>query len=160
MLRRNNRKPVGSPTGNSITIGGIIVDFVVPAGTADGAATMFECTVAAGALVPPPHSHDGFDEMIYGLEGVFTFVVDGDTHYIGPGEALFIRRGQVHRFVNNGPADGKFLSVATPGLFGPEYFREFRDVLYAAGDGPPDADALAAVMQRHGLTPADASLTR
>ena len=138
----------------SITIGGIIVDFLVESADSDGVATVFECTVAAGAQVPPPHSHDGFDETVYGLEGVFKFMIDGESRYLGPGESLCLRRGQVHEFQNQGPEDGKFLSVATPGLFGPEYFLEFRDVLYAARDAAPDRDALAAVMHRHGLTPA------
>src|SRR5262245_5593772 len=151
------RKATGKSPGTSITIGGIIVDFLVEASDSEGVATVFECIVAAGAQVPPPHSHDAFDETVYGLEGVFAFVIDGETRYIGPSESLCIRRGQVHQFVNKGPADGKFLSVATPGLFGPEYFLEYRDVLYAAGGGPPDADALAAVMRRHGLTPAERS---
>ena len=157
-MRRHTRKAVvrtsGTTTGTSITIGGIVVDFLVEAAESEGVATVFECTVAAGAHVPPPHSHDGFDETVYGLEGVFTFVIDGATHYIGPGESLCIRRGQVHEFINMGPEDGKFLSVATPGVFGPAYFLEFRDVLYAAPDGRPDDAALFAVMQRHGLTPA------
>jgi quercetin dioxygenase-like cupin family protein len=141
-------------TGTSITIGGIIVDFVLEAAESNGVATVFECIVAADAQVPPPHSHDGFDETVYGLDGVFAFVIDGETHYVGPGESLCIERGRVHEFSNKGPADGKFLSVATPGLFGPEYFLDFREVLYAARGGPPDPAALSAVMLRHGLTPA------
>jgi quercetin dioxygenase-like cupin family protein len=150
---RPKRKTARRET-TSITIGGIIVDFLVEAADSEGVATVFECTVAADAHVPPPHSHDGFDETLYGLEGVVKLVIDGETRHIGPGESLCVLRGQVHQFVNPGPADAKFLSVATPGLFGPEYFLEFREVLYAAGNGPPDAAALAAVMQRHGLTPA------
>jgi hypothetical protein len=42
----------------------------------------------------------------------------------------------------------------TPGILGPDYFREAAEVLAAAGDGPPDLAAIAAVMRRHGLTPA------
>ena len=148
------RKASRSSTSTSITIGGIIVDFIMEAADSGGVATVFECIVAAGDQVPPPHSHDGFDETIYGLEGVFKFVIDGEAHYIGPGETLCIRRGQVHEFMNKGPGSAKFLSVATPGLFGPEYFRDYRDVLYAAGDGPPNPEAVAEVMQRHGITPA------
>ena len=48
-------------TRPTITLGGIVVDFLVEADDSDGAATVFECSVAAGAQVPPPHSHDGFD---------------------------------------------------------------------------------------------------
>ena len=148
------RKATRKPTETSITIGGIIIDFIMEAADSNGVATVFECIVAPGDQVPPPHSHDGFDETVYGLDGVFKFVIDGDAHYMGPGESLCIRRGQVHEFTNKGPGDGKFLSVATPGIFGPEYFREYRNVLYAAGGGRPDPAAVAAVMQRHGITPA------
>jgi hypothetical protein len=31
--------------------------------------------------------------------------------------------------------------------------QEMADVLNAAGDGPPDREALVAIMLRHGLTP-------
>ena len=136
----------------AIELGDIEVLFLVEAEDSQGAATVFECRVAADAKVPAPHSHDGFEETVYGLEGVTTFTVDGDTRDIGPGEAICIRRGQVHQFVNHGTADAKFLSVATPGIFGPDYFRQIRDVLTAGG--PPDIGALLEVMRRHGLTPA------
>jgi quercetin dioxygenase-like cupin family protein len=148
------RKAKRPTTSTSITIGGIIVDFIMEADDSNGVATVFECTVAAGDQVPPPHRHDSWDETIYGLEGVFKFVIDGETRYIGPGETLCIQRGQIHEFMNKGPADGKFLSVATPGLFGPEYFRQYRDVLYADPNGKPDRAALLAVMERHNITPA------
>lgn len=138
----------------AITLGGIDVRFLVEADDSDGAATVFECAVQGGAQVPPPHSHDAFDETVYGLEGALTFTIDGRSRQIGPGDSVCIRRGQVHQFVNAGTVDAKFLSVATPGVFGPDYFTDIRDVLTAATDGPPDVAALLDVMRRHGLTPA------
>ena len=42
----------------------------------------------------------------------------------------------------------------TPGVIGPDYFREVAAILDAAAAGPPDFAAIAAVMRRHGLTPA------
>lgn len=139
-------------TTTDIELGGIRIRFLVDADDSQGAATMFECRVAPGAMVPGPHSHDGFEETVYGLEGVTTFTVDGETREIGPGAGLCIRRGQVHRFVNETDADATFLSVATPGIFGPDYFNEIRAVLTAGG--PPDINAILDVMRRHGLTPA------
>jgi quercetin dioxygenase-like cupin family protein len=136
----------------TIDLGDIEIVFLVEADDSQGAATVFECRVEAGARVPPPHSHDGFEETVYGLDGVTTFTVDGDIRDIGPGEALCIRRGQVHQFVNHGGTDARFLSVATPGVFGPDYFQQIRDVLTAGG--PPVVGALLVVMRRHGLTPA------
>ena len=141
-------------TDTTITLGGIDVRFLVEAQDSDGAATVFECAVQGGAQVPPPHSHDAFDETVYGLEGILTFTIDGHSREVGPGDSVCIRRGQVHQFVNTGTVDAKFLSVATPGVFGPDYFTEIRYVLTAATDGPPDVAALLGVMRRHGLTPA------
>jgi len=141
-------------SGTNINLGGIEVRFLVEAQDSGGAATVFECSVTGGAMVPPPHSHDAFDETVYGLEGALTFTIDGDTREIGPGDSVCIRRGQVHQFVNPGVVDAKFLSVATPGVFGPDYFTQIRDVLTAAAGGPPDIGALLDVMRRHGLTPA------
>ena len=73
------RTATRTATPTSITIGGIIIDFIMEAADSNGVASVFECTVAAGDHVPPPHSHDAFDETIYGLQGVFKFVVDGNT---------------------------------------------------------------------------------
>ncbi|MGH2937745.1 MAG: cupin domain-containing protein [Solirubrobacterales bacterium] len=113
------------------------------------------CDVGGGAGLPVPHSHDAFEETIYGLEGVTTFQVDGDAVPVGPGDTLCIRRGQVHSFIAEG-GDVSFLAIATPGVFGSAYFLELAEVL-AAADGPPDPQAIGAVMLRHGLTPVPAA---
>ena len=47
----------------------------------------------------------------------------------------------------------RYLAIATPGLFGPDYFHEVGGVLAASAGGPPDLAAVAEVMRRHGLTP-------
>jgi quercetin dioxygenase-like cupin family protein len=104
--------------------------------------------------MPAPHSHDAFDETNYGLAGVTTFTVDGRRIEVGPGEAAFVPRGAVHGFENPGEDDARFLAVVTPGLLGPDYFREVADVIAAAAGGPPDLAAIGDVMRRHGLTPA------
>ena len=124
-----------------------------------GAATVFETVVPAGAFVPPPHSHDAFEETVYVLKGTFTITVDGTARQVNPGEAMFIARGQIHSFDNTGGTDGAFLSVATPGVFRPAYFLEIAEVLAASPDGPPDVSALFTVMGRHGLTPALPNMT-
>jgi quercetin dioxygenase-like cupin family protein len=143
---------VDTTARTTIVLGDIEIRFLVESSDSHGAATVFECRVAPDARVPAAHSHDGFEETVYGLEGVTTFTVDGDTRDLGPGEAWCIRRGQVHQFVNHGSTGSAFLSVATPGVFGPDYFEEIRGVLTAGG--PPDLGALVDVMRRHGLTPA------
>jgi quercetin dioxygenase-like cupin family protein len=137
---------------DTITIGELGVRFLVEAAESNASASVFECYVPADARMPAPHSHDGFEETIYGLEGTTTWTIDGEAVDIGPGEAVCVRRGQIHGFENRGDIDATFLAIATPGVFGPAYFREIADVL-AAG-GPPNPAALGEVMRRHGLTPA------
>jgi hypothetical protein len=67
---------------------------------------------------------------------------------------LFIPRGAVHHFDNTGDVDAKALAIVTPGILGPDYFREVATILDAAAGGPPDFAALRDVMRRHGITPA------
>jgi Cupin domain len=56
--------------------------------------------VPAAAKVAAAHSHDGYEETIYGLEGVLTWTIEGTPTDVGPGDALFIPRGAVHQFDN------------------------------------------------------------
>ena len=114
---------------------------------------MFEFDVPAGAKVPIAHSHDAYEETIYGLAGVLTWTVGGQKTEVGPGDVLCIRRGVVHRFDNGHAADAKMLAVVTPGILGPDYFREIAAVVARAAGGPPDNAAIAEVMRRRGLTP-------
>lgn len=138
-----------------IQVGELEIRFRLEAGETAGSLTMFEFTVPAGGRVPVPHSHDAFDETVYGLDGVMTWTLDGQTVRVGPGEVLFIPRGHVHQFVNLETHAVRTLSVITPGLLGPDYFRDIAAVL-AAG-GPPDIERIKEVMRRHGLRPAMAT---
>jgi quercetin dioxygenase-like cupin family protein len=143
----------------TITVGALSVRFLVEAGDSNGSAAVFECYVPANSRMPAPHSHDAFEETIYGLEGASTWTVDGETIEIGPGEAVCVARGAIHGFENRGGRDAKFLAIATPGVFGPAYFHEVGEVLAASAGGPPDLSALIEVMRRHGLTPAPPAST-
>jgi quercetin dioxygenase-like cupin family protein len=69
-----------------IRIARVGIHFLLEAADTNGSVAMFEFMVPVGAKVPLPHSHEHYDETIYGLEGVLTFTVDGKTVPIGPGE--------------------------------------------------------------------------
>jgi quercetin dioxygenase-like cupin family protein len=144
---------------SAIEVGAMRVRFLVEPAESNGTASVFECDVPASSRLPAPHSHDGFEETIYGLQGDTTWTIDGETVEIGPGEAVCVRRGQVHGFENHGGVDAKFLAIATPGVFGPSYFTEIGEVLASSAGGPPDVAAIGVVMRRHGLTPAQPSTT-
>ena len=139
-------------THEEIRVGELTIRYLVEGEESGGSVVVFEFDVPAGAKVAAGHSHDGYDETIYGLEGVLTWTLEGTPIDVGPGEALFIPRGAVHQFDNNGEADAKALAVVTPGILGPDYFREVAAVLDASAGGPPDFAALGEVMRRHGIT--------
>jgi quercetin dioxygenase-like cupin family protein len=135
-----------------IRIGQLGIKFLLEAADTKGSVAMFEFTVPVGAKVPLPHSHERYDETIYGVEGVLTFTVDEKTVPIGPGESCFIPRGAVHGFDNLNQTEAKALAVVTPALIGPEFFRECAAIANAGG--PPDIEKLKAVLSKYGLVAA------
>jgi quercetin dioxygenase-like cupin family protein len=143
-----------NPSEEVIRLGPLALRFLVTGADSQGSVAAFEVSVpAAQRLAAPAHSHDGFEETIYGVEGVLTWTVDGQPIDVGPGQALCIPRGAAHRFDNNGSEDARVLCVVTPAAIGPQFFRDAAAVIAAAAGGPPDAAKMVAVMRAHGLTP-------
>jgi quercetin dioxygenase-like cupin family protein len=144
-----------NPAEATIRVGPLAIRFLVTGNESSGSIAVFEAVVPGGQrLAGPAHSHDAYEETIYGIEGVLTWTVDGKQFDVGPGQALCIPRGAVHRFDNHASQDAKMLCALTPAAIGPQYFREAAEVINAAGSGPIDRAKMAEVMLRHGLTPA------
>ena len=144
-----------NPSEEIIRLGPLAVRFLITGKNSGGTLAAFELIVpAAQRLAAPAHSHDHYEETIYGIEGVLTWTVDGRQIDVRPGQALCIPRGAIHRFDNNGSQDVKALCVITPAAIGPQYFRESAEVINGAAGGPPDRAKMAEIMRRHGLTPA------
>ena len=143
-----------NPSDETIHLGTLAVRFLITGDDSSGSVAAFELIVPAGQrLTAPAHSHDHYEETIYGIDGALTWTVDGNPIDVGPGQALCIPRGAIHRFDNNGSESAKVLCVITPAAIGPLYFRESADVLKAAAGGPPDHAKMVEIMRRHGLTP-------
>jgi quercetin dioxygenase-like cupin family protein len=144
-----------NPAEETIDYGPLAVRFLVTAEHSAGSVAVFELTVGgAQRLAAPAHSHDHYEETIYGVDGVLTWTVDGSPIEVGPGQALCIPRGAVHRFDNLGSHTAKALCVVTPAAIGPQYFRDMSEVVKAAAGGQPDRARMAEIMRRNGLTPA------
>ncbi len=143
-----------NPAEETIRVGPLALRFLVTGENSSGTVAVFEAMIPAGQrLMAPAHSHDQYEETIYGVEGVLTWTVNGTPIDVGPGQALCIPRGAVHRFDNNGAQDAKVLCTVTPGVLGPQFFREMAQAAEAAA-GPPDKAKMIEIMRRHGLTPA------
>jgi len=145
---------MATDTREEIRVGELAIRFLLEGEQSGGSVAVFEFDVPAGSKVAAAHSHDGYEETIYGLAGVLTWTVDGTPIEVGPREVLCIPRGAVHQFDNRTDLDASALAIVTPGILGPDYFREVAAVLDAAVAGPPDMAAIGEIMRRHGLTPA------
>lgn len=144
-----------NPADEAIGLGPLTVRFLITAENSGGSIAAFEVMVpAAQRLAAPAHSHDHYEETIYGIDGVLSWTVDGKQIDVGPGQVLCIPRGAIYRFDNNRSQDAKALCLVTPAAIGPQYFREPAEVIGAAAGGPPDRAKMVEIMRRHGLTPA------
>ena len=142
-----------NPSDETIRLGPLAVRFLITGEHATGSVAVFELTVpSAQRLAAPAHSHDHYEETIYGIDGVLTWTVDGKAIDVEPGQALCIPRGAIHRFDNNGSREAKALCLVTPATIGPKYFREAAELFNAATGGSPDRAKMAEFMRRHGLT--------
>jgi quercetin dioxygenase-like cupin family protein len=142
-----------NPSEETIGLGPLRVRFLLTREDSNGSASVFEVFVPAGEkLMAPAHRNDAYEEILYGIEGVLTWTVDGAPIAVGPGQALCIPRGAEHRFDNLGNEDARQLAVITPAIMGPAYFREVVEVMRAAGGGPPDRAKMTEVFRRHGMT--------
>lgn len=142
-----------NPSEESITIGPLAIRFLLTSDDSSGSASVFEVSVPAGQkLAAPAHKNETYEEVLYGIRGVLTWVVDGDPIAVGPGQALCIPRGAVHRFENTGTEDAKQLCIISPAIMGPAYFREAAEVIAAAAGGAPDRAKMSEVFRRHGMT--------
>jgi quercetin dioxygenase-like cupin family protein len=142
-----------NPSEETIRIGPLGIRFLLTGSDTNGSVSVFEVTVPAGQkLAAPAHRNDAYEETLYGIEGVVTWTIDGKPVEVGPGQAVCIPRGAVHRFDNFGTKDAKQLSIITPPVMGPDYFREASEVVNAAAGGPPDPAKMIEVFRRHGMT--------
>ena len=83
-----------NPSDQTIRVGLLTVRFLLTADNSSGSIAAFEVTVpGAQRLLAPAHSHDHYEETIYGIDGGLTWTVDGRQIEVCPGQALCIPRG-------------------------------------------------------------------
>ena len=131
-----------------IDFGSLQLRFLQSKHDTNGGLDMFEMTLSPTGRMPVPHYHENWEETVYGLQGTVTYTVEGEPHDIAPGHTLFVPRGKVHGFYNHTGVPATCLCVLTPGVLGPEYFRELAAVVRA---GNPDPAVMREIMLRYRL---------
>ena len=105
---------------------------------------------------PPPHIHEREDETFYILEGRCSVRIGEEQFVASPGDFVFLPRGTVHAFRNDGPETLRLILTFLPA--GIERF--FEEVFEPAADPtvtpPPPTqeliDRLLAAGPRYGIT--------
>jgi quercetin dioxygenase-like cupin family protein len=132
----------------TIKIGPLGIRFLLTGDDSNESVSVFEVLVPVGQkLAAPAHkTTPTFSTVSRASLGRLWSIA------VGPGQALCIARGAVHRFDNLGNEDAKQLAVISPAIMGPAYFREAAEVIAAAAGGPPDRAKMMEVFRRHGMT--------
>jgi quercetin dioxygenase-like cupin family protein len=135
-----------------IKIGQLEIHILLDGNDTNNTMVMFNFFIPPGAKVPVPHYHKDVDEVLYGLEGITSSIVDGQKIDIAPGDRLFIPRGAVHYHDNHTTQLAKTLCILTPASIGPAYFKELSELIRPGI--PPDPKKATEIMLRYGLIPA------
>lgn len=81
-----------NPSDETIHLGPLAVRFLLTGENSTGSIAAFELVVpGAQRLAAPAHSHDHYEETIYGIDGVLTWTVDGKQIDVGPGRRYAFR---------------------------------------------------------------------
>jgi len=78
---------------------------------------LFEETVPAGTK-STHHLHHDSDEVVWVLEGEFSFKIGDEVFTGGPGTCAFLPRKVPHAWKSNGPGTGRAVFLYTPGHAG------------------------------------------
>lgn len=107
--------------------------------------------VPPGGFIPPS-SHAVEEEFYLVLEGRLQVTLGDVERCLGPGDAAHVPPGTPHAYHNAGELPARFVAVAAGGTLD----RFFVEVSERVQQLPRDGQALQHLMQRYGITPADA----
>ena len=131
-------------------MGGLGVQAMIESAQSGGTFALVEHPIGPRVLAAPMHTHEREDEYTFVLEGEVGVQVDEAVRVARPGDLVFKPRGVPHAFWNAGDAPARALEIISPAGF-ERYFAEIAPLLPPNHTGPPDEQALGAVMARYGL---------
>ena len=76
--------------------------------------SLAEARIAVG-LATQAHYHPNTEEIYFILAGSGSMVIDGETRQVGPGDAIAIPPGAVHKITNVGQVELRLLCCCAPG---------------------------------------------
>lgn len=133
---------------------GVTMHCLLTARETGGGFSLFE-NRSPGASATPVHVHELEDETIYVLEGEMEAVMDGHTHVLKAGEALFMPRGTPHQLKNESGALSRYSILCVPSGFEDFVAATGKEIAGDQPPTPPSATEIAAMREaapRFGIT--------
>ena len=135
--------------GKTVEAWGVQVTFKVVGEDTDGAWSLIEYVAPPSFPGPPPHWHKEMDESFYVLEGALQVKLGDRTVEATAGSFVFIPRGVIHTFSNEGTAPAKCLIHISPAGF-EKYFEEAAELAKTEPNYPPtDMSKLMAIIKQY-----------
>lgn len=134
--------------GERIAFGGMQMQFKL---NKQHTAGLLGCDMAQlmpGFMGAPPHWHDGFDEIVYVMDGTLQVWVDGQLTSVETGDWHLRPRGLPHSFWNSGSTPAHFINFYTPG--GHEDYLHELGSLFRDGRHPSATD-FALLERKHDI---------
>ena len=136
--------------GERVSMGGLGVRFMIGGNESGGTFALVEHPIGPRVLAAPLHTHEREDEYTYVLEGEVGVQVGDEVRVARPADLVFKPRGIPHAFWNAGDAPARAREIISPAGF-ERYFAEIAPLLPPNHVGPPDEQALGAIMAKYGL---------
>ena len=96
----------------------------------------------------PPHIHHREDEIFLVQSGTLSYFCDDVWTSVQPGGALFLPRGKLHTYRNDGDEIGRHWLITTPAGF-EKFFARCADEF--AAPGGPDMERVMGIAADHGI---------
>lgn len=146
-IERQGRGRAGFAREQSLRVPGTgLVTLAVGSERTGGAYSLFEIGVLPGDG-SYPHVQHREDECLRVLEGRFEFSNNGQVFEAGPGDLIYISKGNLHAYRNVGTEIGRLLAIFTPGGTHERFFEEAA----LLEQGVPGATSLVEIAALRGI---------
>lgn len=124
------------------------MSFLVRGEDTGGSMAFWEFTLPAGGQGPPPHVHNGHDEVFYIVEGDLTVHTADGPAQAGPGSMVIVPRGSQHTFSNDGTTTMRMVGAFAPPDF-EHYFDDLAAELAKHEGRRPDPSVIATLYAKY-----------
>src|SRR5215831_1085592 len=134
--------------GQLVWLGGLGIQFKLDGTNTQGAFSVVEHPLEAGAFAPP-HTHSREDEFSFVLEGTVGVMLGDQEFLVTRGSYIVKPRGIPHAFWNPGPEPARLLEIIAPSGF-ERYFMQIAALVNK--NMSRDDETIAKLADEYGLT--------